>query len=178
MPSRSSLQDPLKVFRFTVEVEGFARYGFMSANGLEATTEVAEYAEGGANETNRKSAGRTSYGNIVLSRGQIIDPDGQGDEDFYTWFLQVFSVKTEGFADSQYRRSMSIVQYNRDGTEARRWILRECWPCRYKATSDFNATGSDDSIEEIEICHEGWELEDGPQPAPRGGSLSPQLGIG
>lgn len=178
MVARSAFQDPLKVFNYIVEVEGFKRAGFYSATGLEGTSEVDEYAEGGNNNTNQKSPGRASYGNITLQRGQIIDPDGEGDNDFYTWWIQIHSIRTDGFADPQYRRDMTIVQYNRDGTEARRWPVAQCWPSRYKAMSDLAGSETGNSIEEMEIVQEGFEQEDGPQPAGRGQSISPSLGIG
>lgn len=51
--------DPLRNFRFQVQIQhpgikGFARMGFMSVSGLNVTTEVIPYREGGMNTTTQK----------------------------------------------------------------------------------------------------------------------------
>jgi len=178
MPGRASTQDPLKVFNYAVEIDGFKRLGFAEVTGLKANTEVVEYREGGMNESVRKSAGLSSYDNITFKRGQIIDPNEEGEDDFYDWYLQVQSVRTQGYNDPDYRRNITVVQFNRDGTVARRWNIVNAWPCGYVPFSDLNGTESSDSMEEIEVCHEGFELEGGRPPPGIGQSISPSLGIG
>ncbi len=157
MAGRSAVDDPLKSFRFVVEVEGFARVGFMEANGLELTTEMVEYREGGDNATVRKSPGLTSFANIVLRRGQFIGSSKGGDDDFAEWAQEVFDTAARA-VPNDFRKTLDIVQYHRDGGEARRWRLFECVPSRYKPASDFNATANEDSIEELEVAHEGFVL--------------------
>lgn len=177
MPGRSSRQDPLKVFRFIVEVPGFVRSGFRYCSGLHETTEKVQYREGGMNESAQKSAGLTTYDDITLRRGQIIDQNIGGDLDFYIWRIQVASVKTIGYNDFDYRRDITIVQRGRAGEDARRWDVYEAWPCEMRAMSDLDGLTNDDSIEELVLANEGWEMEGGPQPPAPGTTLSAQLGI-
>ena len=155
--ARATIEDPLKAFRFTIEESGFKRAGFQEANGLEASVEVAEYREGGDNETVRKSAGLTTYANITLRRGQIIGGSEGGEDDMLDWFTLVQDVTTAGNAN-QYRKDLELVQYDAQFSEARRWEILEAWPARFKPFSDQNAQGNDNSIEELELAHEGFSL--------------------
>lgn len=151
--ARTSNEDPLKVFRFTVEMGG-ARIGFQECSKLERDTDVSEYREGGDNATTKKSAGLTKLGDITLKRGQILD---QGQNDLYDWALDVFNMASNGADIRDYRRDIDIVQYDRGGEPVVRWRAYECWPRRFAATSDMNAQSSDNSIEEMVIVNEGWE---------------------
>jgi phage tail-like protein len=178
MPGRSSYQDPVKTFDYIVEIDGFKRFGFSEVTGLQANTAVISYREGGDNHSVRKSAGLTEYDPIVLKRGQVIDPNGVGDDDFYDWYLQVQSIRTQGFADPDYRRNGTVVQFHRDGRTARRWDFINSWPSRYKPFGDLGGNDSNDSIEELELQHEGFEREGGRPPAGIGQSLSASLGMG
>jgi phage tail-like protein len=154
--ARTSVEDPLKVFRFIVEIDGMARAGFMEASGLERTTEVAEYREGGDNETMKKSAGLSAFSDITLRRGQILD---EGQNDFYNWAQEVHNVSSLGGNVRDYRRDIDIVQFERGGVEVKRWRVFECWPNRFKPFGDLNATStSDNSIEELSLVNEGFEL--------------------
>ena len=153
---RSAVDDPIKVFRFIVEVDGFARAGFLECNGLEQTTEVVEYREGGNNATPQKSAGLTTFANVTLRRGQFIGSTDGGEDDFSAWAQDVYEVNANG-APLEYRRTLDIVQYHRSGVEAVRHRVYEGWPTRFKPFGDLNGTANENSIQELEITHEGFD---------------------
>ncbi len=178
MPGRSTKQDPLKTFDFVAEIDGFKRIGFHEVTGLEVSNTIIEYREGGTNHTAQKSLGLATYPNVVFKRGQVIDPEGEGEDDCYIWQQQCNSVRTFGWGDNDPRRGITIVQYHRDGTEARRWRIVNCLVARYKPLGDLGGQTENNSIEELEVAHEGFDREGGPDPAGRGQSLSPSLGIG
>ena len=69
MSQRSLRTDPYRNFNFLVEIQGIIQASFMDCGGLEATTEVVEYREGGDNTTVRKLPGKTSYSDITLKWG-------------------------------------------------------------------------------------------------------------
>jgi phage tail-like protein len=46
--------------------------GFMSASGLNITTEVIPYREGGMNTTTQKMPGQSDFAPITLSKGLIV----------------------------------------------------------------------------------------------------------
>lgn len=154
---RASIEDPVKVFRFRVEIDGVVRAGFTECSGLERTTDVAEYREGGMNESPQKSAGLSKFSDIVLKRGQILGSQRGGDNDFVQWAREVHDVSTLGNS-ANYRRTLSIVQFNSVNLEVKRWTIYNAWPSRYKPFSDLNGTSSDNSIEELTLTHEGFDL--------------------
>ena len=154
---RASVEDPLKVFRYRVEIDGVARAGFTEVNGLERETDVAEYREGGMPETPQKSAGISKFPDITLKRGQIVGSSRGGDDDLINWSDEVHDVAAGGNGEN-YRRDLDIIQFNSLNVEVRRWRVFNAWPRRSKPMSDLNGTSSDNSFEEVVLCHEGYKL--------------------
>lgn len=157
--NRASANDPLKVFNFAIEIDGFARFGFMECSKLEAQTDVVEYREGADNTTVRKSPGLTKFPDITLKRGQIT-AEGAANDDILKWYKQVYDVsaKNPTAGSNQFRRTINIVQLAREGIPAVRWEVVEAWPMNFAPFSDLNAKQSEDSIAQLVICHEGWKL--------------------
>lgn len=151
--ARTSQEDPLKVFRFTLDIGG-AKVGFSEISGLERETEVAEYREGGDNETPKKSPGLSKFNDLTLKRGQTLD---EGQNDFYGWASQVHNAVGLGIATENFRRDPELVQYDRMGRPAVRWRIHNAWPKRFKATGDFSGNSNDNSIEELVLTYEGFE---------------------
>ena len=158
--ARASVEDPIKVFRYQIEIDGFIRAGFSEVTGLVKETDVVEYREGGQNETPQKSAGLTKFPDLTFKRGQIFGSLRGGDNDFYDWAQQVHDVAAGGNA-ANYRRDIEVVQYSSSNLEIRRWRLSQCWPRSFKASSDLAGLTSDNSIEEIIVTYEGFELVGG-----------------
>lgn len=155
---RTDQEDPLKVFRFHVEIDGFARFGFQKVSGLQAQTEKVEYREGGSNTTVQKSPGLTKYPDITLERGQILAA-GAGDNDILTWYRQVFDVSAKkANSSAAFRRDIDLVQFDKEGTEVKRWRVYEAWPSDFTPMGDLDGQSSNDSIEKMVIAHEGFDL--------------------
>lgn len=155
MTTRAATEDPLKAFRFRIEIDGVTRAGFTECTGLSRETEIAEYREGGMNDTPQKSAGLSRYPNIVLKRGQIIGSAQGGDDDFLIWAQDVHDVSAGGNT-MNYRRNLDIVQYDALNQEVRRWPVYEAWPCKLIPFGDLNAMSSENLVETLELAHEGF----------------------
>jgi phage tail-like protein len=155
--ARASVEDPLKIFRFRIEVDGMARAGFSEMTGLARSTDVAEYREGGMNETPQKSAGLSKFSDLTLKRGQILGSSRGGDDDFIVWATQVHDVAVGGNA-AVYRRDLDVVQFDSSNQEVRRWRILNAFPNSYKAYGDLNGSSSDNSMEELVLAYEGFEL--------------------
>lgn len=153
---RAAIEDPIKIFRFRVEIDGVVRAGFTEVNGLSRETDVSEYREGGFNETPQKSAGLSKFPDITLRRGQIVGSVRGGDDDFIDWADQVHDVAAGGNA-ADYRRDLDIIQFNALNEEVRRWTVSNAFPRMVKPFTDLNGTSSDNSMEEIALAHEGYE---------------------
>ena len=141
----ASRTDPYLGARFFVEIEGVDQGGFTECTGLQAEVEVTDYQEGGNNGYIHKMAGRTKFTTVVLKRG-VTD-----STDLWDWFQRVSRGQIE-------RKDVSVVLYNSEQEEVRRWNLREAFPSKWVGPA-FNATTPAVAIESLELAHHGFEVE-------------------
>ena len=161
-------KDPLRNYKFVIDVPGFGRAGFSSIDGLNMETEVIEYREGGDPATMKKIPGQTSYDNIVLERGK------SDDEDFLSWYNQIFertgaSINLGPFADGvpadsfqppndAFRRNIDLFIMDKNGTQKKHFKIFDAWPCRFEHEALDARDAGDVWIERIELCHEGLAI--------------------
>jgi phage tail-like protein len=141
-------QDPLPAFNFLVQLiesSGANRSvaGFSECSGVEATLEVEEYKEGGANGRMHKFRSRFNFANIVLKRGIALD------ETLREWHLSLLNGSSE-------RRDGLIVLLNEQREPVLAWRFERGLPVKYSGPS-LNATQSQAAIETLEISHERLE---------------------
>jgi phage tail-like protein len=137
--------DPLRSFRFRVEIDGITQAGFSECTFGDAATEAVEYREGTDPTHPRKLTGQTKYANITLKWG-ITD-----STDLYDWHK---TIVDKGALDN--RKNLAIILVDEAGNDKSRWELEEAWPTKYDPT-DFNATSNDVAIETLEIVTERFE---------------------
>jgi phage tail-like protein len=134
-----------RAFQFLVEIDGITNARFQEVGGLDATTDVTEYREGGDLLGTRKFPGQTKHSNLSLKRGYT------DDAQLYKWYEDVMTGRTE-----KIRRNISVVQTDMAGQEVFRWNLYQAFPVKYTAPA-FNAKGNDLSIETLEVAYERIE---------------------
>lgn len=138
-------QDPYRGYNFLVEIDGIAQAGFMECSGLESETDIIDYREGNEPNTVRQLPGLTVYTNILLRRGMT------DSKELYNW--------RKGVIDGDVvRKRGSIILLDDKRKEVVRWSFVEGWPNRW-AGPELDALESEVAIEELEICHEGFERE-------------------
>jgi phage tail-like protein len=137
--------DPLRNFRFRLEIDGIQTAGFSEVETLATTTDVIEYREGTDPAHPRKLSGLTKYGNITLKRGLTTSLE------LYQWHRQIVSGPLTG-----NRKLVVIVVQDESGADQGRFVVREAWPVKY-AVSDLNAKGNEVLIELLELANEGIE---------------------
>lgn len=135
-----------RAFQFLVEIDGISGAGFQEVGGIDATTDVVEYREGGMLLGMRKMPGQTKHSNLSLKRGYT------SDTRLWDWYRLVMI----GSAETVIRKNISIVQLDMTGQEVMRWNLFSAFPVKYTSPS-FNAKGNDLSIETLEIAYERIE---------------------
>ncbi|UFJ38954.1 phage tail protein [Brevibacillus humidisoli] len=128
-------------FRYWVEIDGILTAGFTQVSGLQADTEVEEYAEGGVNEYVHILPKRTKYGNITLTKG--VTSSGE----LWNWYRDVVVGKVR-------RKSGSIILQNYRGYELCRWNFFEAYPVKWIGP-DLNASGNEIAVEKLELAHHG-----------------------
>ena len=155
---RASVADPLKVFRFLVQIPTFANSGWSEVTGLSDETDTVEYREGGFNDTPQISAGITKYPQVTLRRGQVAPAPGQGNDlEIIRWREDVIRIDRTGTAEN-YRKEIDIVQMSSVNRAVRRWRLFNAFPKGVKPFSDLNGNTSENSLVELMIVHEGYRL--------------------
>lgn len=186
--ARSILMDPLDKYRWTVEIEGFTRFGFTicTVPGYDITTH--NYAEGGAHLNPRNIIDAISYKPVTLSRGVTNDTSFakwasgpfdlvQNNEalqesqlpDFLPDFVETVGTNLviggPALAASsskypfQYRRTVKINHCNRVGQAVVTYTLYNAFPISYTPASEFDSSADDGlSIETLILSYEGFDV--------------------
>ena len=133
-------QDPLRGFRFLVEIEGIASGGFVRVKGLQREIKHESYREGGVNDYEHKLFTQVSYPSVILERGLAL-------EDLWKWAL----AASEG--DIQ-RKTVWIRLQDEAGDKAWAWQLDWAMPVKW-SSSDLDANSSQVAMESLELAHHG-----------------------
>lgn len=172
--------DPLRNFKFQVEIfhsvgelqQGIGRMGFTSVEGLNMSTEMIPYREGGWNTNPHKMPGMTDFSPVTLSSGVFYQKPGM-------WNLakQMFSVQwgngSIGLNDD-YRFDMLIRVFDHpvtkgDGAAVRgdtrsavlAFQVYNAWVANV-AFSGLNAMDNAVVVQQMTVHHEGLDVFWGP----------------
>lgn len=140
--------DPLRNFRFRLEIDNIARAGFAEVSIGETSTAVINYREGTDPPHVRKLSGLTTYGAVTLRSGLTVGATGL---DLYAWHRDVVSGLL-----AQSRKKVVIVVQDETGQDQARFVVSDAWPAKYVA-SVLNAQSNDVLIETLELANEGIE---------------------
>jgi phage tail-like protein len=138
-----SRQDPVRNFRFRVEIDGLPIAAFSEVTINPTTTDVIEYREGTDPTHVRKLPGLTRYGAVTLKRGVTTS------RDLFEWHKQITAGQTA-------RKNVAIVVLDETGADLARYAVSNAWPAKYDP-GDLNAKGNDVFIEALELANEGVE---------------------
>lgn len=137
--------DPLRNYRFRVEIDGVQAAAFAEVSIDPTTTDVIEYREGSEPSHARKLPGLTRFGNVTLKRGVTTSLD------LVNWHLEVVRGQI-----STARRNLTIVVLDDAGQDMARFNVFDAWPAKYDP-GDLNAKGNEVFIELLELANEGIE---------------------
>src|SRR5512143_1993416 len=140
--------DPLRNFRFRVEIDNVTRAGFAEVVGLEITTQAIDYREGTDPPHVRKLSGLTKYGNVTLKHGLAV---GANALELFHWQREIAAGQL-----TQNRRRVVIVVQDEAGLDQTRFVVSDAWPVQYEASA-LNARGNEVIIETLELANEGIE---------------------
>jgi phage tail-like protein len=143
-----SRNDPIRNFRFRLEIDNITQANFSEVSIAETTIDAIDYREGTDPPHVRKLSGLTKYGNITLKWGMTV---GGSALDLYNWHAEVSAGQIK-----ERRRKVTIVAQDEAGVDAARFVVTDAWPVKYDP-SDLNAKGNEVLIELLELVHEGLE---------------------
>ncbi len=139
-------QDPLRHFRYRLEIDGITQAGFAEVAVGDLSTDPIEYREGDEITTVRKLNGLNKYGNITLKWGITTD-----SLELAEWHQLVVDDAT---LLDEARRTVVIRVQDEAGEDKAAFEVTKAWPCKYDP-SDLNAKGNEVAIDTLELCNEG-----------------------
>jgi phage tail-like protein len=137
--------DPLRNFRFRLEIQGIQLASFSEVAIGETTTEAIDYREGMDPMHVRKEQGLTKFGNITLKRG-VTDT-----LEIFNWHKSIMGGQIQS-----NRKQVAIVVIDEAGSDKARFVVSEAWPTKYDP-SDLSGKGNEVFIELLELVNEGIE---------------------
>ena len=133
-------QDPLRGFRFLVEIDGITSGGFTRVKGLSREVKYESFREGGVIEYEHKLITQVSYPVVVLERGLALG-------DLWDWALAT--------ADGEVRRRTIRIRLQDEANEKMwAWQVEYALPVKWTA-SDLDAQASPVVMETLELAHHG-----------------------
>jgi phage tail-like protein len=136
--------DPLVSFQFAIEINGMTGY-FTEVSGIFSDNAVATHkvVTPDAKEVVLQVPGRCDGDEITLKRGLTTNME------FWEWREAVITGDIAGA-----RVDGTIVMFNRQYEEVRRWSFINGWPSKISGPA-LSADSNDLTIEELTIAHEG-----------------------
>ena len=138
-------KDPLRNFRFRLEIGGITQGNFSEVTLGETTTDAVDYREGTDPAHVRKLDGLTKYGNVTLKWG-VTD-----SIELYNWRKAIVDGQIQ-----QNRKDVAIVVQDEAGADKARFLVSNAWPMKYQPTA-LNGKGNEVFVELIELANEGIE---------------------
>jgi len=139
--------DPLRNFRFRVEIDNIARAGFSEVSIGPRSSEAIDYREGSDPPHVRKLPGLNKYGNVTLKAGLTV---GAHALELFQWHQAVAT------GQAQVRRKVVIVVQDESGQDQARFVVTDAWPVKYEV-STLSARANEVVIETLELVNEGIE---------------------
>lgn len=140
-------KDPLRNFRFRLEIDGIQQAGFSEVTVADTTTDVIDYREGNEPPHFRKLSGLTKFANVTLKWG-VTD-----SLELYNWHAKVVELGSSGEGN---RKKVTVVVLDEAGKDAARFVIADAWPVKYTPGA-LTGKGNDVMIETLEFANEGIE---------------------
>jgi phage tail-like protein len=139
--------DPFATFKFHVEIDGIKEAAFSDCSGMEMSTDVFEYQEGGLNEYAHKLPGRLKQSNITLKRGFATS------NELFKWFSTVQEDLLKGKPITL--KKVTITLYSSVGPdESMAWTLQDAFPVKWVGPA-FRTDEAALAVESVEFAHNG-----------------------
>ena len=124
-------QEPLKAFRFLVELDGrkVAVAAFTGFSGVQMEVDTLQIRSGndirGVQEFVRTL---TRFAPVTLTKGVV------GDDEFLDWLFSVAASPNTGPRSGGRRRTLNVVALDDKGNRGVTWTLYNALPIRYQLT--------------------------------------------
>ncbi len=142
--------DPFPTFKFHVEMGNITEAAFLECSGLEMSTEVMEYQEGGLIEFAHKFPGRTRVSNVTLKRGFALS------NEIYQWYKEMEDCLRQG-KKLDFRQVTIILYTTVDQQKVMRWSLDRAFPVKWSGPT-LRTDEAAMAVETLEFAHHGIQV--------------------
>ena len=132
--------DPLRGFRFLVEIDGIAAGGFLRAKGLSQEIKYESRREGGVNHYEHKLFTQVAHPVVVLERGLAFDL-------LWRWAREAAEGRI-------VRKTISVRLLDEQGGKGWTWHVDHAFPVKW-SSADLDANASQVIMESVEFAHHG-----------------------
>jgi phage tail-like protein len=146
--------DLFPTFKFHVEIGSIIKAAFIECTGLEMSTDVKEYEEGGTNGFVHVFPGRTKYSHVTLKRGFIMT------NEIFLWYKQMEDCLRQGKA-LEFQQVSIILWSPNLGFPEMRWDLDRAFPVKWVGPS-LKTDEAAVAVETLELAHHGIQDPRGP----------------
>lgn len=151
--------NPYFAYNFLVELEGLIVGGFTEVAGLESELQTETYEEGGQNDFVHKFPTRTTYPNLVLSKGLT---------DIYALW-DWYNDATQG---KVIRRNGTIMLLDHMRLPVMWWNFKDAYPVKWSGPQ-FNSKSEEVAVERIDLVHRGISVPQGSKLLSKGRLANP-----
>lgn len=136
--------NPYMGYNFLVELDGLVTGGFMEVSGLESEIKLEPYEEGGQNDYVHQFPTRTTYPNLVLSKGLT---DGL---TLWNWYDEA----RQGFIR---RRNATIMLLDHQRLPVKWWNFQNAYPVKWIGPQ-LSSSAQEVAVERLELVHQGFTV--------------------
>jgi phage tail-like protein len=135
--------DPYFGFKFRISIQGIIEGGFSELSGLQVTTQIEDFVEGGLNSFVHKFPKETTFSNLVLKKG-LAD-----SKELWQWHRDVI-------INNFVRRDVQIFLFKNNTDEiAQQWSFTKAFPVKWSGP-EFKADSNTVAFETLELVHHGY----------------------
>ena len=139
-------------WQFAIEINGFDAALFQKGALPKTEFEETTFSPGGS-MFDQKVAGRAKFEDLTFEKGLLQDGSDQAAVEWIKRQIDVNAVV--GGLPSDYMKDVDVVQYDRTGSETRRFTLHGAW-LKTLEYDEQEGGSSENTLEKITICYQYW----------------------
>lgn len=136
-------------FKFQLEIDDIGRASFQSCSELKVEVQKIEYSEGGM-LIPYKEPGRLSYSDLTLERACT-------ESNHFMRWVEATADATKHGGSLSFKKTGTIIQYDRRNTRIREWQLTGIWPVGFTAGS-WDNNSDEFTMEQIVLAYDYFTL--------------------
>jgi len=140
-------KDPFPTFKFHVEIGSILEAAFTECSGLEMSTDVLEYGEGGLNDFVHKFPGRTRVSNVTLKRGFALS------NEIFQWYKEMENSLRQG-KKFTFRPVTITLHTTAEYGKTMKWHLDKAFPIKWTGPA-LKTDEAAVAVEVLEFAHHG-----------------------